>query len=180
MIPPAIRFDVDAAEAAGEAWGFNCGPAAICAVLELTPDQVRPHLQDFERKHYTNPTLMFAALKSLGVKIRNHPVRERDGEYCWPEFPLGLIRIQWDGPWCAPGVPIGARYRRTHWIASARDMELFGRPCTLAVFDVNATCAGGWIRFEEWSKNLVPWLLRECVPKANGNWWLTHAIEVIR
>lgn len=55
VLPPPLRFGVDEAQAASDEWGFNCGPAALCAVLGLTPAELRPHLGDFERKRYTKP-----------------------------------------------------------------------------------------------------------------------------
>jgi hypothetical protein len=169
---PPLRFSVDDADRAGEEWRFSCGPASICAVLGLTPDEVRPHMQDFEQKGYTNPTLMWAALRSLGAKWRVTASGKSEPFYPtpdpWPRY--GLARVQWAGPWTQPGVPMAARYRHTHWVAADDNM----------VFDVNATCVGGWISREEWAAQLVPWLLRECEPKADGRWWLTHAVEVSR
>jgi len=65
---PAVRFTLADADRAADLWGMNCGPGALAAVCGLTLDEVRPHMGDFESKGYTNPTLMFAALKSIGVK----------------------------------------------------------------------------------------------------------------
>lgn len=45
---------------------------------------------------------------------------------------------------------------------------------------VNAMPSGGWISLEDWGRDLVPWLLKECVPRADGQWSITHAIEVAR
>lgn len=69
MADLAIRFDVDAAEAAHAQWGFNCGPAALCAITGKTPTEIRPYMGEFERKGYTNPTLMAAALRHLGLRF---------------------------------------------------------------------------------------------------------------
>jgi hypothetical protein len=48
----------------------------------------------------------------------------------------------------------------------------------LTLFYINATHEGGWLSDDEWSGLLVPWLLRECVPRADGSWWITHAVEL--
>ncbi len=172
-----IALDLAEAERAVD-WNFNCGPAALCAVTGLTPEQVRPHLGDFESKGYTNPTLMWAALRSLGVNFRttvtpkqNAPIASQIGPWVWPKF--GLARVQWGGPWIGIGVPIQARYRKTHWVACHADLDGF------RIFDINAMCVGGWLPLAEWSGQLVPWLLNEVEPKANGAWWLTHSVEVI-
>jgi hypothetical protein len=129
----------------------------------MTPAEIRPHLGDFERKGYTSPTLMLSILKNLGVAFK------RRADLLWPNF--GLVRVQWAGPWTATGVPARVAYRHTHWVASCIRSEK--RPD--AVFDVNC---GHWCNFEDWSTILVPHLLRECEPKASGEWWVTHSVEV--
>lgn len=159
---------------AADAWGFNCGPAALCAVCNLTPDQVRPHLGDFESKRYSNPTLMANALRSLRVpfqRVFETAVKPDGGDPVYPY--IGLVRVQWGGPWTNPGVPIRVRYRKTHWIAVAH----LGR--NRVVFDVNAIESGGWISWNDWVKYLIPWILRHCVTDANGDWWPTHCWETI-
>jgi hypothetical protein len=83
---------------------------------------------------------------------------------------LGLIRVQWGGPWTKPGVPMRVRYRHTHWAAIRNN--------NTEVFDINAMCVGGWMKTSEWEYQLIPWLIKECVPKADGSWWITHALEV--
>ena len=163
-----IRISVEDQERAYDEWGCNCGPAALAAIMGLSLDQVRPHMGDFETKRYTNPTLMFAALDSVGARWRNL------GRRCdWPVY--GLCRIQWEGPWTKPGVPIRARYRHTHWIAVQHPLH----SPTVGIFDVNALANGsGWTDEKSWRDNLVPWLLNECVPRANGKWHVTHSIEI--
>ncbi len=160
---PPLRFDVDAANAAGDAWRFNCGPGAIAALLSLTPDEVRPHLGDFETKGYMNAPMVMAALRSLDKPFRVIP----DG---WPRF--GLVRIQFEGPWMEPGVPFGARCWHTHWIAVVSE-----RGIPQQVFDINGTCSG-WLPYDEWAYELVPWLIRD-KKRATGGWHLTHRIEVL-
>jgi len=153
------------------AWGFNCGPSAICAVLDLSPEEVRPHLGDFETKGYTNPTLMIESLKRCGASYR----RVYRGDFpgaVWPALRLGVVRVQWGGPWTKPGVPMQARYRQTHWIGM-RDM---GK----TVFDINVADerCDGWIPFELWLNKWAPWICKEGVPKSDGTFWPTHAFEV--
>lgn len=167
MILPRLRFTEADADAAADEWRFNCGPASLCAVLGMTPAEVRGHLLDFERKGYTNPTLLFDVLRGLGVR------HSRRMDLTWPDF--GLVRVQWHGPWMAPNVPMAARYRHTHWVASC----IRGDTRPDGVFDVNCIGNGsGWVSFEDWSTILVPELLRLCEPKADGEWSVTHSIEV--
>jgi len=158
------------AETAGAAWGhFNCGPGALCAVLGMSPEELRPIMGDYERKGYTNPTLMFDILKRSGARWQS-VYRSDDPTGGVPSLALGLLRIQWGGPWTRDGVPMRARYRHTHWVGLRAESR--------EVFDINALAVGGWIGFGEWSTKLLPWLARECVPKWDGRWWPTHAIAV--
>lgn len=160
------RFTAEDADRAHADWGANCGPGAIAAICRLTLDELRPHLGDFERKRYTNPTLMWEILDRLKVRwtLKKPPV--------WPDY--GLVRIQWHGPWMREGVPLRARYRHTHWVGAARNG--LGE---IGVFDINAIGNGsGWASLQNWTSILVPWLLEECVPRADGVWSITHAVEV--
>jgi len=161
----ALRFSLADVEVAHDKWGANCGPAALAAVCGLTLDQVRSHLNGFTAKGYTNPTMMFRALDSLGVAW------QRRSDSRWPDH--GLARIQWEGPWTAPGVPIRARYRHTHWVGSWHSSRN-----GVGIFDVNAMNSGGRIALRDWERITVPWILQECVPRASGTWHITHAIEV--
>lgn len=178
VLPP-LRFDIKSAQAAADLWGFNCGPGALCAVLQKTPDELRPYLQDFEAKRYTNPSMMADILRGVNAKWRNvweakaDCTRDALAVPIYPQF--GLVRVQWDGSWCNAGVPVGARYRRTHWIAYASPE--YTRDGAWA-FDINAMCVGGWITFREWSCDLAPWLIRECVHGGSGKWWPTHCFDV--
>jgi hypothetical protein len=167
-----LRFTLADVEKASAEWNFNCGPAAVCAVLGLTPEEARPFLRDFEAKYYTNPSLMGAVLRGLGA-IYLQVYRSDDplpGPVTNPAIALGLMRVQWGGPWTKPGVPMQVRYRKTHWVALAGE----------DVFDINAMNVGGWIKWEIWSGALVPWLIKECQPDGDGNWWPTHIWEVRR
>jgi hypothetical protein len=181
-----VRFNRDDAQAAGDTWRFNCGPAALCAVLHMTPEEIRPHLLDFEQKGYTNPSLMASILRRLRVPFKR--VAEWTGAvvvrpvwYPWFFPGCGLVRIQWGGPWTQPGVPIRVRYRHTHWVGARVNVRLpHGDPSFREMFDINAICAGGWLPYAEWADQLIPWLIRECQPEASGEWWPTHIWEVER
>lgn len=164
------RFSAEDADRAYDDWGANCGPGAIAAICGMSLDELRPMMGDFERKGYTNPSLMWQVLNRLGVRwtlLRGKPLD-------WPNY--GLVRVQWEGPWTQPGVPIRARYRYTHWVGAARAPS-----GSVGVFDINAISNGsGWTSLSDWSTILVPWLLNECVPRASGGWHLTHVVEIQR
>jgi hypothetical protein len=166
------KFTKADADRAHDEWGANCGPGALAAILDMTLDDVRPHMGDFERKRYTNPSLMFAALKSIGT---NWSALALDGKVIklgWPIY--GLARIQWEGPWTEPSVPVRARYRYTHWVGSARGANNPG------IFDINCMNNGtGWCSLDDWKSTMAPYLIAQ-YPRANGKWHITHAIEIFR
>lgn len=167
--PP--RFGQKAAERAHDEWGCNCGPGALAAILHLTLDEVRPHIGDFERKGYTNPTMMLSALESVGARFRSRGLADNVKSLDWPRY--GLARIQWEGPWSQPGMNPRWGYCHTHWVGAARKIDRVG------IFDINCIQNGsGWVDLLDWQEMVVPWLLKNCVPRANGKWHLTHTIEV--
>lgn len=168
--PAAPRFNLAAAERAQAEWGANCGPGALAAMFHLTLDEVRPHMGDFERKGYTNPTMMISALESLGARFHARALATNVNFLDWPSY--GLARIQWEGPWSNAANPRWG-YRYSHWVGAARINGEIG------VFDINCINNGsGWVSLHVWQTVVVPWILIECVPRASGGWHITHAIEV--
>lgn len=161
-----VRFSRDDALAACADWGFNCGPASICALLGVGPTAIRPCLGNFEAKGHTNVTLMRQMLHGLGLRPQSVGVLR------WPTW--GVARVQWGGPWTEPGVPAAAAYRHTHWVAAWSSMDRR----TSAVFDVNALDQGGWLPADIWRAEVVPRILGACVPRSDGKHWLTHVFAV--
>lgn len=162
-----LRFTDADVDAAHDAWRASCGPVAIAAIMCTTLDAVRPHLADY--KGFMNPTMMWAALKSMGARI-TVDTKPLGAPAFWPVY--GIARIQWGGPWMERGVPVGAQYQRTHWVASnaAASGPL--------LFDVNCMRVGGWVDVKRWETRVVPWILRENVPKNDGTWTITHTAEI--
>jgi hypothetical protein len=163
MTRVTTRFTHADANRAYDEWGCNCGPGALAAVLDITLDQARPLIPGFDAKRYTSPSMMNAALRAFGRSWRKIGAQ-------WPEY--GLARIQWEGPWTEPGVPMVARYRHTHWVGAQR-----GR-ADIGIFDINCMNNGtGWVSLSDWAGYVAPWL-SALTKHATGKWHLTHAIEV--
>lgn len=38
----------------------------------------------------------------------------------------------------------------------------------------------GWASLTDWERILVPHILENCVPRADGGWHLTHVVEIER
>lgn len=172
MNPPVLAFSLDEANRAYDAWGANCGPGALAAVTGHTLEAVRSHLIGFDEKRYTNPSMMLSALRSLGVSFGMTLRPPATSMAAWPAR-LGLVRIQWTGPWTKPGVPIAARYRHTHWVGAARRGA-----DDVGVFDINCMNSGGWVPLDAWVSVMVPYLTRDA--RADGGWHQTHVIEIGR
>jgi hypothetical protein len=154
---------------ASDAWGFNCGPGALCAMMGLTPNEIRPNLFEFERKKYTNPKLMKKIIRNCGWDYRQ--IYRGDVPAQIPDVQYGLARIQWIGPWTEPTVPMRKRQRYTHWI---------GLKSHKMVFDINAVNSiyDGWLSYDGWRESWVPWILSHCVPNNYGSFWPTHVLEI--
>lgn len=163
LTKPEYSFTESDARKAFDDWGCNCGPTALATMTGLSLDDVHPHIPDFDDLHYTNPTMMKAALAGIGVQWGD---RKSDGSPI-DQLPhlltrYGLCRIQWEGPWYGRFA-----YRKTHWIGA---MEYRGMPY---VFD----CNSGWVSQGIWEKDVVP-TLTEMYKRATGAWHCTHRWEL--
>ena len=158
------RFTAADADRAYDEWGCNCGPAALAAIAGVDLERARDAIPGFVERGYTSPAMMRAALASLSGWPGWAPLN-------WPRY--GLVRIQWEGPWTEPGVPMVARYRHTHWVGA----QQIGDPPAVGVFDVNAIGNGtGWVSLDDWTGEIAPFLAAH-IRRANGRWHITHAIE---
>jgi hypothetical protein len=159
-----VLFSPPDVEAAHEAFGANCGPCALAALLGVPVADVRRGFPAFPARPWCSPTQMLDALRLLGRRGVSKPNRPGNNM-----ISPGLAHIQWTGPWTAAGASPRWAYRHTHWISVA---------CTeyrsLGVYDVNV---GHWTTASAWAEKVVPYLLED-VPRADGGWWVRTTIEV--
>ncbi len=153
------------ARRAYEEWHCNCGPSALAFALRLPLGAVRHAIPGFEEKRYTSPTMMKAALANLGRQFDAAPCGLAVALANLFHERMALVRVQWTGPWTAPGANPRWAYRQTHWVATWRD----DGSGTDWVFDVN----GGIASFGRWQGEIVP-LLTKATPRADGGWHPTH------
>lgn len=174
ILPRRMRysFNQNDAHLAHEEWGCNCGPTALAFALQTSLETVRPVIPEFETKRYTSPTMMKAALTTLGVDWFAAPKTQHQQRYfqsqMFDEENVGLVRVQWTGPWTEPGVNGRWAYAHTHWIATwmLRDAS---NAWWHMIFDVNS----GMLDFEEWRRGIVPMLTSD-IKRADGGWFPTH------
>ena len=157
MLYPFTQSD---AEIAARTWGCNCGPSALAFALQTSLDVARDAIPKFDDRRYTSPTMMRDALLSRGIKWTSPQEIDRASMF---DDRVALIRIQWTGPWTAPGSNPKWAYGYTHWITTWRD---HGRSL---VFDIN----GGVMEFLGWEREIVPLLIKE-IKRADGDWRPTH------
>jgi hypothetical protein len=153
-----LFFDEHDAERAHTAWGCNCGPSALAACLGRTLDQIRPYMGEFEQRGYTNVTNMRESIARAGARI----VRSYEK---WPPVGVGLVRIQWGGPWIIDGKPARWAARASHWVATYRSPQSY-----LYVFDIN----GGLRDVDSWESEIVP-LIVASIKRADGKWSISHS-----
>lgn len=153
----------EAARASAE-WGCNCGPTALAFALQMPLDPIRRAIPDFERKRYTSPTMMKAALATLGTTYNS--VEPVSVEAMFEPNRMALVRVQWTGRWTEPGANPKWAYGYTHWIACWSHVA--GWQSVPAVFD----CNGGVMCFAEWAEEIVPLLATH--KGGDGKWVPTH------
>lgn len=170
MTSPAYSFTVDEARLAYDSWGCNCGPSALATILGITLDQVRTVVErvGFAGKRYISPGMMEKAIGIAGGKIDRSNFLTAVTDQNFPTH--GLARIQWTGPWTAPGSNPKWAYRQTHWVAS------WHHDHAITIFDVN----GGIRPLQDWKREIVPLILEQCVPRNDGGWYVTHSWEVLK
>lgn len=155
-----------------EAWGANCGPCALAAILRKLVMSVRDLFDGFEARRYVNPTHMLAAIKAAGKRATTTPCHDwREGEKHrrGRQLPAyGLAFLQFSGGWWDTK-PETVQYRFTHWVGCADP-----RPGIVMIYDLNA---GEWVPREQWLVDLFPNLL--AYNKCTGAWVRTaYEIEV--
>jgi len=151
-------FTQDELNTAVDTWGCNCGPSALAFALQRPLCDARHSIPDFEVKRYTSPTMMKQALALLRVAVTgvSVPSKELMFDY-WP----ALVRIQWTGPWTAPGGNPKWAYWHTHWITTWIQEK------QNLIFD----CNGGAQLFAGWTHDTVPLLIPK---RGDGGWRPTH------
>jgi hypothetical protein len=172
------RFTLTDLERAHAEWGCNCGPATLAAVCDLTLDEARVFV-GAGFSGWMNLTQMLNALRSTGRDFsvdrggRNRPD--------WPRY--GIARIQFEGPWTAPGANPRWAYRHTHWVGvrTLSDQVAASGARDTQIWDINAfnELRGGWLDEPTWTGSTVPFLTSD-IKRATGGWHITHAIEVSR
>ncbi len=159
-----LQFTRDDAQRSHDAWGCNCGPAALAAAMNMTLDEIRPHMGAFEKRGYTNVTNMREAIASAGGRIA------QDYRRNWPPIGIGLVRIQWGGPWIINGKTARWAATATHWVATVRTRESF-----LYVFDINS----GLRIVDQWESETVPRIVAS-IKRADGTWNISHSWGIER
>lgn len=149
---PELRFSFAESVVANAKWGANCGPHSLAAALGLTLDEVRLALGRF--KGWMSPTAMEDALRRLTVDAK--PAKGLRTTH----LADGINRLQWEGPWLAPGVAPAHAYPHTHWVAHRAGLVL----CTVVH-------PAQWTPVQEWTARLA----------ATGRpWHVTHHYRLLR
>lgn len=141
-----------------DAWGANCGPFAVAALLGRQVADVRKIFTGWPG--YTNPTTIRTAIMRAHRTVSKTTLEH---------VRSGLGFVQFEGPWEKGGAR--AAYAHTHWVALARrTVEIapgeFGGDPVLFVYDTaSGGDLGGWLPIEVYSEHVAPLYFE---PKATG------------
>lgn len=158
--------------AANDAWGANCGPTALAAVLGCPVMALRDAFSWFPRIAHTNPAHVEQALRLLTLQGRTGgwsrvggttwPV-EANAQHGqdWPRSPFrGLGMVQWTGPWTDDAEAGWAKRvapMHTHVIGLAEGgLGPMIYDCNQSIEDI----PGAWLSRETWVTRTAPELLR--------------------
>lgn len=158
--------------AANDAWGANCGPTALAAVLGCPVMDLREAFAWFPQPAHTTPTRIEQALRHLTLVGRTGGW-SRVADTDWPRSPFrGLAMMQWTGPWTdEPEAPWARRVApiHTHLIGLAEGA------ITPMVYDVNQgtdEAPGAWVPRKTWvtrtTPDLLDWHRKEVDKRARG------------
>lgn len=115
-----------------------CGHGALAAATGKSVREILPHFTKQGSGLWVSEKRMRIAIASAGYVWD-------DVGLPWPPQ-MAVAWIQGLGSWMNPGVPIGARNARTHWIATQRDES--GQ----WVYDINI---GAWIPRMTWVRDIM-------------------------
>ncbi len=163
MTIPNVPPDVDEQH---RIWGANCGPTALAAVLGMSVAAVRPIVEAVQGGKfigYMNAGHLVDCLRQAGRSSWRTDCGR--GEVRWPKT-RGLCVLQFDGPWCEPGVPAKARYRYTHIVAAIAD--------GLLIYDCNNDDV--WLPRPKWEREVIAGLVSS-TKRATG-WYTSTSIDV--
>lgn len=152
--PPALAYTRAESDEAAEGWGANCGPHSLAAALGLTMNEVRDCRTMLDFPGWTNPTRIEDVLRELDVPF------QRRSELRTKTFCSGINRVQWEGSWLNPGVPVAAAYAHTHWVAQYSGHVL------CAMLD-----GAQWLPIADWSAE---------VERRGKPWHVTHHYVIRR
>lgn len=142
-------------ETAYEEWGANCGPCALAAIVGKKLSEVHPHLAEFAKRKYMNPTHIKNALESMGIAFRS----------LGAHFPQnGLAFVQWSG---FEKRPVFVQYQHTHWIA-VKDGQYF---------EINTPPGDNWVSPALWER-VMPAFIAEHIKGATGSYFVRTGIEI--
>lgn len=154
FLPPNFLSTPHDVHVARAAFGANCGPAALAAILSLGVCDVMQLFPQFPHRPTTAPRQMRRALAICGLHVES--IKE------FPDFGLALVAAV--GPWSRWKSAGGWILRYTHWVA-VRGRE---------IYDINEA---GWSSIESWSVAVAS-TFQGAWPKVSG-WCVRLGLEIL-
>lgn len=168
MTFPVLPYTLLESAQAHAEWNAMCGHHSIAAAVGVGLDAIRD--AGVPLKGWMSPTMITRTLEALHVQFTQRhlsPARSPANVLSAPS--PQILRMQFEGSWMRPGVPVGAQYQRTHYIA------LFGPPEQPALIMDPLLNACGIHAVDDWlAKARTPDYLAESSFKGTTGWHFTH------
>lgn len=110
-----IPYTVEESETANREWMASCGHHSIASAAGVSLADVKAACSKL--CGWMSPTMIEETLLALGCrysvvkgKFSGKPASRINERW--------IMRVQFEGSWLKPGVPAGAAYQRTHYIAA--------------------------------------------------------------
>jgi hypothetical protein len=136
--PLTLKVPDDAYQMA-ESGKCACGHAALAAALQIDVEDVMPYFTGAGL--WVNEARMIQAIRGMSFEAE-----KTDQLWSTPR----VIMLQGMGSWMLPGVPMGARNQRSHWVAAAMvdGVKL--------IYDINSN---EWMPVATWRSQVMDKLL---------------------
>ncbi len=109
----SLPYTSQESAAAHAEWKASCGHHSIAAACNIPLNKVKEACPKLTG--WMSPTMVSQTLEKLGKCPRCYKENKTMNQP--PDHIVAICRLQYEGRWMEPGVPMAARYKETHYVA---------------------------------------------------------------